>query len=298
MSWRQLVAGLGLTAVSVAAAYSTPPLPVEPLPTGVCAQLNDRDAPPRAGLETHGSIGESAIWATPGRFACSEPAFGHTIDCFAGSGLVHVRIETGSDVAGYALNAQETLRISPDGVSCAAPPDGPSIPVGDEPAPDMNDVHAAIAAEAQRLYGGECGQVSVPERAITAVELTGGGHPEIAVLFSRVQCGADGGLTTRWQGTGGAMVQFWLASGGPPRMLLEHSMMGFSPADEPAGLITHQHGGFCPEGAGPNICEVVYHWNDRDRALEVTSRTPLEESAEIDRRTRTLRFGYDEISRW
>jgi hypothetical protein len=298
MGWRQLGLALVLIAGSAGVAASIPPLPVEPLPTGVCTQLDGKDIPERAELDFHGSVGESAIWATPGRFACNEPAFGHTVDCFAGAGLTQVRIETGAEVSGYALTARETLRISPDGVACAAPPDGPSIAVGDEPAPDMNTVHAAIASEAQRLYGGECGEVRVPERAIEAVELTGGAHPEFAVFFSRVECRGDGGSTTRWQGTGGAMVQFWLASGGPPRLLLEHSMMGFSPADAFAGLITHQHGGFCPEGAGPNICEVIYRWNDRDRALEVASRTALEESGEIDRRARALRFGYDEISRW
>ena len=298
MIWRQLVAAAAITAISLTGASSTPPLPVGPAPPSVCAKLDGENNPSRIGLEFHGSVGDTALWATPGRFACNEPAFRGAVDCFAGSGLALVRIETRGEVTGYALNARETLRITPEGVACAAPPDRPSQPLGDEPAPDMNIVHAVIAAEAQRLYGEECGQVYVPERAVVAVELTGGGGPEYAVLFSRVQCRTDGGATTRWQGTGGAMVQFWLASGGPPRMLLEHQMLGFSPADAFAGLITHQHGAFCPGGAGPNICEVNYRWNDRDRALEVTSRTALEEGAEIDRRAQALRFGYDELARW
>jgi hypothetical protein len=298
MDWRQVGAALVLTAGSVGAASSIPPMPVEPLPSGVCTQLEAQNIPERAHLNSHGSVGARTIWATHGRFACNEAAFGHTVDCFAGAGLTHVRIETEHGVEGYVLNAHESLRISPEGVVCSAPPDGSSVAVSEKPAPDMNDIHAAIEAEAQRLYGGECGQVRVPERAIEAVELTGGGHPEFVVFFSRVQCRGDGGSTTRWQGTGGAMVQFWLASGGPPRMLLEHSMMTFSPADEFAGLISHQHGGFCPEGAGPSICEVIYRWNNRDRTLEVTSRTPLENSSEIDRRARSLRFSYDDVSRW
>jgi hypothetical protein len=60
-------------------------------------------------------------------------------------------------------------------------------------------------------------------------------------------------------------------------LLLEHSMLGFSPTGD--GLITH--GAFCPGGAGPNVCEVIYRWNDPDRSLEVNSRIALEESAEI-----------------
>jgi hypothetical protein len=295
MSWRQLVVAAAITAISVAAAWPTPPLPVGPAPTGVCARLERENIPPRTGLEFHGAVGDTALWATPKRFACNEPAFGG-VDCFAGSGLALLRIETRGEVTGYALAARESIRITPRGVACTAPSDGPSEAISDEPALDMNIVHAAIAAEAQRLYGGECGQVFVPERAIVAVELTGDGHPEYAVLFSRVQCRADGGATTRWQGTGGAVVQFWLASGGPPRMLLEHSMLGFSPADEFSGLITHQHGAFCPGGAGPNVCEVNYRWNDRDRALEAASRTLVDDSAEIDRRAQALRFGYDTLT--
>jgi hypothetical protein len=298
MRWRYRPLAMLFASVCVGAAYSTPPLPVEPLPTGVCSEVAISHAPPVDALEFQGTLAGRSIWATAGRFACSEPAFGDTVDCFAGPGRTSVRIQSDKEALAFDLNARESLRIAPEGVSCSAPSDMPSEAISEEPAPDMNDVHAAIAAEAQRLYGAECGQVIVPERAIETVELTGGGHGEYAVFFSRVQCRADGGSTTRWQGSGGAMIQFWLASGGPPRLLLEHSMMGFSPADQFPGLISHQHGGFCPEGAGPNICEVTYHWNDRDRALEVASRIPLESSSEIDRRVRALRFGYDEVSRW
>ena len=294
-----ILAGLGVGSMGLA--HSMPPLPVEPAPTGVCARSIGADAPPRDGLENLGEVGGRSIWASPDTFACSEPAFGHTVDCFAGANAL-VRVESKGEIVGYDLRARESLRISPEGVTCSAPPDGPadmpSEAVMTEPAPDMNSVHAAIATEAQRLYGEECGRVVVPERAIVPVELTGGGRAEYAVFFSRVRCASDGGSTTRWQGTGGTMVQFWLASGGPPRLLLEHSMLGFSPAGEFAGLISHQHGGFCPQGAGPNVCEVVYRWNDADRVLEVVQRTALEESEEIDRRTRALRFGYDEVSRW
>jgi hypothetical protein len=263
-------------------------------PASVCRSVARSDLPPISQLESHGRVGERRIYATPGQFACSEPALG-AVDCFArAGGRALVRIEGHGETTGFDLQNQEALRIAQNGVMCVPPTDGP-MPIADEPAPDMNEVHAAISSEAQRLYANECGEVRVPERAIETVELTGGGHAEYAVLFSRVQCAADGGATTRWQGTGGAVVQFWLASGGPPRLLLEHSMLGFSPAGD--GLITHQHGAFCPGGAGPNICEVIYRWNGNDRTLEVASRTALENSAEIDRRAAALRFGYEEVSR-
>jgi hypothetical protein len=42
---------------------------------------------------------------------------------------------------------------------------------------------------------------------------------------------------------------------------------------------------------------VIYRWNERDRALEVIRRTPLEDSAEINRRRADLRFDYEAVSR-
>jgi hypothetical protein len=171
--------------------------------------------------------------------------------------------------------------------------DAPARPVGVEAAPLPDAVRAAVQAEAQRLYGGECGEVSVPARALVPVEVTGGGLPEYAVLFGRVGCAVDGGPTTRWQGTGGAMVQVWLASGGPPRMLLEHQMHGFSA--ERDRLVTLQHGAFCPGGAGPGVCEVIYRWNDKDRALEVASRRLIDDAHPGPEPH--LQFGYEAISR-
>ena len=133
----------------------------------------------------------------------------------------------------------------------------------------VEEVRSAVRAEAQRLYGKECGQVTVPDRAFVPVEFTGGGNPEYAVLLGRARC-ARWGASAPWQGTGGAVVQFWLASGGPPRMMLERQMHGFTATGE--GIVSAQHGGYCPDGAGPNRCMVQYRWNDRDRSLEVVKR--------------------------
>ena len=140
---------------------------------------------------------------------------------------------------------------------------------GVEPQRPIEQVRQAIRAEANRLYADECGEIALPDRAFEPIEITGGGHPEYAVLFGRGSCVRDGS-SGRWQGTGGVMVQIWLASGGPPRMLLEHSMDGFTPV--PRGLLSLQHGGYCPGGAGPGMCLVSYEWNDRDRALEARHR--------------------------
>ena len=289
-SWLSIVAVAACVASTPPQADAPPSIP----PTGMCRPVPPSELPPISQLESHGSVGSRQIWATPGELACSEPALG-TVDCFARrGGRAVVRIEGGRETVGFNLQNQEALRIGQDHVTCVPPTDEP-IPVWTEPGLDMNAIHAAIQTEAQRLYAGECGEVRVPERAIETIELTGGGAAEYAVFFSRVQCAADGGPTTRWQGTGGAVVQFWLASGGAPRLLLEHSMLGFSPTGNE--LITHQHGGFCPNGAGPNVCEVVYRWNGNDRRLDVVSRTALESSAEIDRRAATLRFGYQDVLR-
>jgi hypothetical protein len=243
--------GVWFVAAAVAACAAVPDEHAAPPsipPSGMCRPFPVTELPSHQAWESHGAIGARTIHATPGQLACSEPALG-AVDCFAGPGRTLVRLEHNGAVQAFDLRGQEALRISEDDVVCVPPTDGPRI-VSEEPAPDMNAVHAAIQAEAQRLYGAECGSARVPERAIETVELTGGGHGEHAVFFSRVECAADGGLTTRWQGTGGAMVQFWLASGGAPRLLLEHSMFGFSPSDQFPGLITHQHGGYCPPARG------------------------------------------------
>jgi len=132
------------------------------------------------------------------------------------------------------------------------------------------EMREVIRAQAQRDHASECGAVTVPDRAIIPLELTGGGLPEYAVTFGRVLCAADGGQSTRWQGTGGPLVQFWRGSGGPPRIMLEQTMHGFSVVD--GQLIAQQHGGFCPGGAGPNVCVVTYMWDERTRRLEVITR--------------------------
>jgi hypothetical protein len=124
-----------------------------------------------------------------------------------------------------------------------------------------------IRQDAVTSYGAECGTINVPESAVIPLEITRGGLTEVAVTYGRVDCGI--GLT-RFSGTGGVMVQFWIGSGGPVRLLLEQQMHGFTPAGD--SLITLQHGGFCPGGAGPDQCRVIYRWNDQDRRLDVIER--------------------------
>ena len=158
--------------------------------------------------------------------------------------------------------------------------------------PDFEaEITSVIRADAQRSYGPECGRVTVPDRAFIPVELTGGGLPEYAVTFGRVHCEATGGAGP-WTGTGGVMMQFWIGSGGPARLLLEHSMFGFT--IEPERLVSLQHGAFCPGGAGPSMCLVSYAWNDKDRRLDVVARRFYEgDGNEPPRMAR----GYEELSR-
>jgi hypothetical protein len=162
--------------------------------------------------------------------------------------------------------------------ACAVPagdPHAPEVKVGDEsddPAAHLTRMKAVIRHDALISYGPECGTIEVPDRAMIPVEISGGGLPELAILFSRVRCGVG---PTRFSGTGGSLVQFWLGSGGPVRLLLEQQMRGFTPAND--RLVTMQHGGSCPGGSGPDQCRIIYRWNDRDRRLDVVERRPASE---------------------
>lgn len=132
----------------------------------------------------------------------------------------------------------------------------------------LSSVKAAVRAEAQRLYGRDCGKVTVPDQAFIPIEITGANNPEYAVLLGRSQCSRQPQL---WEGTGGAMVQFWYASDGPPRMIMERMVRGFTPRTDGIDLL--QHGTYCPNGAGPNVCLVAYRWHEKDRALYPVKRT-------------------------
>ena len=151
-------------------------------------------------------------------------------------------------------------------------------------------VREAVRAEAQRLYGRDCGKATVPNRAFMPVEITGANNPEYAVLLGRSTCAQ---MAQRWSGTGGPVVQFWYASDGPARLLLERPMMGFTPTR--TGLVSVQHGSFCPDGAGPSSCVVTYRWNEKDRALEVASRIFID--GKRFRHTPKMRYEYEQISR-
>jgi hypothetical protein len=178
--------------------------------------------------------------------------------------------------------------------ACAA--DAPARVVATEAQlrPDYDgEMRAAIRDQAQRDYGGECGVVTVPDRAIIPLELTGGGLAEYAVSFGRVLCQADGGPTTRWEGTGGDWMQFWIGSGGPPRLMLEQTMYGFSV--EAGRLVAHQHGTFCEGGAGPNLCLVTYVWNPQTRRLEIATRKYFDDPE--DGTPPPMQYGIGELGR-
>lgn len=136
------------------------------------------------------------------------------------------------------------------------------------PREPLSSVKAAVRAEAQRLYRRDCGTVTIPDRAFIPVEITGANNPEYAVLLGRATCARQPQL---WEGTGGAMVQFWYASDGPPRMIMERMVRGFTPRGGGVDLL--QHGTYCPNGAGPNVCLVAYRWHEKDRALYPVKRT-------------------------
>ena len=175
-------------------------------------------------------------------------------------------------IAALLAMTQSPVAVPPRAVPPPPPPRRQAKEIRMEGAREpLAAVRAAVRAEAQRLYGRDCGKVVIPDRAFIPVEITGANNPEYAVLFGRAQCSKWGGTSQRWSGTGGPVIQFWFASDGPARLLLERAMHGFTPTG--TGLRSSQHGTYCPGGAGPNPCLVTYRWNDKDRTLEVVKRT-------------------------
>jgi hypothetical protein len=159
-----------------------------------------------------------------------------------------------------------------------------TVPAGDPEQPAM-----IVARESDNPAAHmECGTIEVPDNAFIPVEITGSGLPEIAVTFGRVHCGLG---MNRFSGTGGVMMQFWIGSGGPVRLLLEKQMHGFTPAG--TRLITMQHGAYCPGGAGPDQCRVIYQWNDQDRRLDVIERR----LASTLNRTEPMTYDWEKVSR-
>jgi hypothetical protein len=138
----------------------------------------------------------------------------------------------------------------------------------DDPVAHIDRMKAVVRQDIAVAYDKRCQGISVPDEAFFPVEITGGGLPELAVSLQLADCRLG---RTLFSGTGGEVVQFWIGSGGPVRLLLEQQMHGFTPLD--GGLQTVQHGGSCPGGAGPDSCVVTYRWEDKGRRLETESRT-------------------------
>lgn len=147
------------------------------------------------------------------------------------------------------------------------PGNAPTVLVGRQPALPSDKVMAAARAELRRREGKHCQQLTIPDGAFVPVEVTGGGDPEYAVFLSHARC--DGALTY-FTGTGGGVVQIWSAGGGAPILRMHHSMHGFTPTR--GGLMSVQHGAYCPGGAGPGMCVVNYVWRGPDDGFEVRSR--------------------------
>lgn len=132
----------------------------------------------------------------------------------------------------------------------------------------LQRMKAVIRQDAEIAYAKRCEGIALPDEAFFPIEITGGGLPELAVSLQLAQCNLG---RTLFSGTGGELVQVWIGSGGPVRLMLEQQMHGFTPLDR--GLMTVQHGGVCPNGAGPDACVVTYRWEDEGRRLETVGRT-------------------------
>ena len=150
--------------------------------------------------------------------------------------------------------------------SSSAVENAPTMVVGRVAPMPLDHVMDAARAELRRREGMHCKELIIPDEAFVPVEITGGGDPEYAVILSHARCD---GAASYFTGTGGAVIQFWSASGDAPILLLSHSMHGFTPTAE--GMISLQHGGYCPGGAGPGTCLVTYVWEGED-GFQVGSR--------------------------
>ena len=151
--------------------------------------------------------------------------------------------------------------------SSSAVENAPTMVVGRVERMPVDRVMDAARAELRRREGTHCKELIIPDEAFVPVEVTGGGDPEYAVILSHARCD---GAASYFTGTGGAVIQFWAARGDAPILLLSHSMHGFTPTAE--GMISLQHGGYCPGGAGPGTCLVTYAWEGED-GFQVRSRT-------------------------
>jgi hypothetical protein len=143
----------------------------------------------------------------------------------------------------------------------------PATMVGRQAPLPIDRVMDAARAEMRRREGMNCKRLAIPDEAFVPVEVTTGGDPEYAVFLSHARCD---GAATYFTGTGGGVIQIWSANGDAPILLLSHSMHGFTPTKD--GLVSVQHGAYCPGGAGPGMCVVTYDWHGPEDGFEVRSR--------------------------
>jgi len=180
-----------------------------------------------------------------------------------------------SGASSWRKRAAASVAVFLVGCAPAGPPSGNEEAnqgdtyVGTQTALSIEAVRQAARAEANRIWGHDCGTVTIPDSAFIPVEITGGGSPEYAVLFSHATC--DGPRSSSYfTGTGGGKVQFWSAFQDAPRLLFEHQLEGFTPTGD--GFVSVQHGGYCPGGAGPGACLVTYKWSGTEDGFQVQSR--------------------------
>ena len=134
--------------------------------------------------------------------------------------------------------------------------------------PDVLElVRASVRQQAEAKFGQGCGEVVLPDRSFVPVDVTGDGRSEYAVLFALAQCG---GALTYWSGTGGGVIEFWMVEDGRPRLVLTEQMHGFTPTA--TGFVAYEHGSFCPDGYGPQLCVMTYRWDSGSGRFDVVRR--------------------------
>lgn len=114
----------------------------------------------------------------------------------------------------------------------------------------------AVRAQVIAVYGPDCGQIEVPDRALISLDLRTGLGPPVALSFGRIECLGS----NRFYGTGGTLVQLWAGRPASPAIVLEQMMFAF--AVERGQLVAWQHGAHCNQG-GAELCRVTFLWDPR-----------------------------------
>lgn len=137
------------------------------------------------------------------------------------------------------------------------------------------DVEALLAPARAECADYDAGVVSVDDRAVQRVDITGDGASELFVDERFITCSTVAGLRS---GTGGWVLHVLAAGQAQDWQMLEWSVIGWQPdPGYPAQkvLLLAKHGSQCGM-AGSSPCVEAVVWSVDDKAFVSTNRTEAE----------------------